>query len=367
LQHTADYIYQLEQEKTRLLAQNCELKRLVNSQIGHDSDVSCDNSPLHKRIKLEKGIVSNGAEPSDSSDEGVVLCRSPKIVNSSLVDIEYTTDSLKREMIELRQQLDRERRLRMSIEEQSRAVESQLYPEKIREIAPNVSMHFHPNKLNDLTNISHELTTETILPSEEVIAETIEIETRSCPASPEASISPVNHALAFHTPIASNLKSNSSDGSHKGLIDVQPQDLSAKSCNTPHKNSSKVCVQPAAIALPIDVPFIANENIDGSATVTLEILEPGSGYTAGSKSRHNLDTIVEAIRHLEGDHLFRDDDNGAVVVKQDIIENNESTVANASLSPALRTVLTMSPEQFGAIRHQVIQLQRPNVIVANHA
>lgn len=35
LQQTAEYIYQLEQEKTRLLSQNCQLKRLLNHQQHH--------------------------------------------------------------------------------------------------------------------------------------------------------------------------------------------------------------------------------------------------------------------------------------------------------------------------------------------
>jgi hypothetical protein len=365
LQHTADYIYQLEQEKTRLLAQNCQLKRLVNSQIGQDSDVSCDNSPLNKRIKLEKTHTTNGADSSDSSDE--VFCRSPKANNQSVVDTEPSNDDLKREMVELRLQLDRERRLRMSLEEQTRALESQLYPEKIREIAHSVHFQYHSNKQNELSNSSQELT-ESDLASDEVIGETIEIETHSCPGSPQTSVIP--NALVFHTPLSAKQSSPQSDGV---LLDLQPQDLSAKSTNlSPKKSINKSSAQPAAIALPIDVPFIANDSVDGSSTVTLEIIEPGSSSyattcSAGSTSRQNLDTIVEAIRHLEGDHLFRDDDNGAVVVKQLPEVIDEKSSSNASLSPALRTVLTMSPEQFGAIRHQVIQLQRPNVIVANHA
>jgi len=112
----------------------------VNSQIGHDSDVSCDNSPLHKRIKLEKTPTSNGADSSDSSDEA--FCRSPKAMNPAAVDTEPSTDALNREMVELRLQLDRERRLRMSLEEQTRALESQLYPEKIREIAQSVQYQY---------------------------------------------------------------------------------------------------------------------------------------------------------------------------------------------------------------------------------
>ena len=204
-----------------------------------------------------------------------------------------------------------------------------------------------------MSSSSQELT-ESELASDEVIGETIEIETNSCPASPQL-INSTKGAL-FTAPV------NNTTGKTEGvgaLVDIELQDLSAKSGNTSPKKS-KSDAQPAAIALPIDVPFIATDAVDSA--VTLEIIDPGTGSYC-STSRQNLDTIVEAIRHLEGDHLFRDDES--VVVKPEIIDEKSTT--NAALSPALRTVLTMSPEQFGAIRHQVIQLQRPNVIVANHA
>ncbi|CAG2109637.1 unnamed protein product [Medioppia subpectinata] len=356
LQHTADYIYQLEQEKTRLLAQNCQLKRLVNNQMAPESELSNDNSPLHKRIKLEKTpLATNGVDSCDSSDE--VFCRSPKSATTSMVDsTEPTSDDLKREMVELRLQLDRERRLRMTLEDQTRALETQLYPEKIREIAHNVQYHYKPVKHNDMSSSSQELT-ESDVAADEVIGETIEIETNSCPASPQ--MCGISAPKCFTTPVTSSIKTEVIDGH----TDVEPQDLSSKS-NSCSPKKTKTCSQPAAIALPIDVPFIASEAIDRG--VTLEIIDPVNG-SYGSTSRQNLDTIVEAIRHLEGDHLFRDDDSGSVVLKQIPEELDETASTNATLSPALRTVLTMSPEQFGAIRHQVIQLQRPNVIVANHA
>lgn len=156
----------------------------MNSQIGADSDVSNDNSPLHKRIKLEKTQITNGVDSSDSSDE--VLCRSSKSSIAGVVDaIEPSNDDLKREMVELRLQLDRERRLRMTLEEQTRALESQLYPEKIKEIAQTVQYQFQSIKMNDMSSISHEMTeSDPIIASDEVIGETIEIETNSCPASP---------------------------------------------------------------------------------------------------------------------------------------------------------------------------------------
>ena len=128
-----------------MLAQNCQLKRLVNSQLGHESDVSIDNCPPLKRAKTEPP-TNNGAESSDSSDEGVALCSSPKSAGAIEGAIgEPSTDELRREMVELRVQLDRERRLRMSLEEQTRSLESQLYPERIREIAQNVQLQFETN------------------------------------------------------------------------------------------------------------------------------------------------------------------------------------------------------------------------------
>lgn len=59
MQNTADYIYQLEQEKTRLLEQNCQLKRrVINSQSNQDSDGSCSDSPLPKRKKRDAGMFN---------------------------------------------------------------------------------------------------------------------------------------------------------------------------------------------------------------------------------------------------------------------------------------------------------------------
>ncbi|KAL5243745.1 hypothetical protein ACI65C_011155, partial [Semiaphis heraclei] len=55
LQHTADYIYQLEQEKTRLLSQNCQLKRLVSKQEGE----LLSTASVHKKRKIDDstGVV----------------------------------------------------------------------------------------------------------------------------------------------------------------------------------------------------------------------------------------------------------------------------------------------------------------------
>ena len=55
LQQTAEYIYSLEQEKTRLLSQNCHLKRLLSLSQQHQDNVQ-DSSPTEsKRKKKQDG------------------------------------------------------------------------------------------------------------------------------------------------------------------------------------------------------------------------------------------------------------------------------------------------------------------------
>ncbi|XP_073492683.1 transcription factor AP-4 isoform X2 [Aquarana catesbeiana] len=97
LQQTADYIFSLEQEKTRLLQQNNQLKRFIQEFSG--------SSPKRRR--------------AEDKDEGI---GSPDIWE------EEKADDLRREMIELRQQLDKERSVRMMLEEQLLAPHLPLAP-----------------------------------------------------------------------------------------------------------------------------------------------------------------------------------------------------------------------------------------------
>jgi hypothetical protein len=50
-----------------------------------------------------------------------------------------------------------------------------------------------------------------------------------------------------------------------------------------------------------DVEGVTFVDIDG------QLSSDSKSYLAAATSRQNLETIVEAIRHLEGDHLFNDD------------------------------------------------------------
>ncbi|XP_049600692.1 transcription factor AP-4 isoform X2 [Syngnathus scovelli] len=122
LQQTAEYIFTLEQEKTRLLQQNSQLKRIIQELSG--------SSPKRRRV--------------EEKDEGI---GSPDILE------EEKTEDLRREMIELRQQLERERSVRMMLEEQLRSLDAELYPEKLKALSQHslVCVQQHKQLEKDLT------------------------------------------------------------------------------------------------------------------------------------------------------------------------------------------------------------------------
>lgn len=66
------------------------------------------------------------------------------VASPTLLDIDQAANNS--ELIELRVQLDRERGLRMILEDQVRSLETQLYPERIREITQQVQLQFQQHQ-----------------------------------------------------------------------------------------------------------------------------------------------------------------------------------------------------------------------------
>lgn len=136
LHHTSEYIDTLEQEKTRLLAQHCQLKRVIGSVLNGQQDIEgLLDHQLVKRIKTEHNLECSN---SDSSDEGIQCHASPGV----LIETEPNVDEMRSELVEVRKAVDRERKLRMQLEEQVKLLESQLYPERVKEIAQQVQVKF---------------------------------------------------------------------------------------------------------------------------------------------------------------------------------------------------------------------------------
>nr|XP_061805909.1 transcription factor AP-4-like [Nerophis lumbriciformis] len=187
LQQTAEYIFTLEQEKTRLLQQNSQLKRIIQELSG--------SSPKRRRV--------------EEKDEGI---GSPDILEDE------KAEDLRREMIELRQQLEKERSVRMMLEDQMRSLDADSYPEKVKQNLASVQQHKQLEKDHTPSHSPRAL----------------------APATPPA---PTHHATV---------------------------------------------IVPAP---PLQPP---------SHHVNVVTMGPSSVINTVSTSRHNLDTIVQAIQHIEG-------------------------------------------------------------------
>lgn len=117
LQQTSEYIFSLEQDKTRLLQQNTTLKRIL-SHTERQGLSSTENTPAVKRIKTD-------------SSEARVRINCGQENHSSGYDDDYV-EEIQKELIDLRSQLERERRLRILLEEQKSKLESELNDYKYR-------------------------------------------------------------------------------------------------------------------------------------------------------------------------------------------------------------------------------------------
>ncbi|CAG2059848.1 unnamed protein product, partial [Timema podura] len=104
---------------------------------------------------------------------------------------------------------------------------------------------------------------------------------------------------------------------------------------------------------------------------------PRVGLYPPSTSRQNLETIVEAIRHLEGDHLFQDD---PAPLHTHLTHPEPAQEAPLALTtthhhrppPVPTTLVKIEPPitTFLQFHHPhtvaALQQQRPGVIVAKH-
>lgn len=199
LQQTADYIIALEQEKTQLLQQNNQLKHFIQEFTG--------SSPKRRR--------------TEEKDEGI---GSPDILEDEKLE------DLRREMLELRQQLEKERSARAQFEEQLRSLDTQLYPEQLKAVAQQVQVQEQQSLIQ----------TQTLLRLQQLQQQ--QSERDSAPRSPQVMPPPTPPAPTHH----------------------------------------------ATVIVPAPTHFAA-------ATVS-----PNPNSTIMSTSRQNLDTIVQAIQHIEG-------------------------------------------------------------------
>nr|CAD7574643.1 unnamed protein product [Timema californicum] len=364
LQQTAEYVYQLEREKTSLLSQNCHLKRLVNQHEGQQESV-----PVKKR-KIENTnsvVVSMTSLPCESSDEGTGSM-SPEPV-TIIAATPPALSSHSREMIELRIQLDRERRLRMHLEEQVRTLESQIYPERIREMTQQLQIKLqYQQGVSGLTEkppvVEHTSQQQQSMSAGGLVSVSILPDTPQLQVVSAASVPPVGQTTTVAT---------AQEEEEEEMMSPCPSPVPIPACPpTPPPQEQRL---PSALEAAIKAePKVEVERLPSPAP---DDATPRVGLYPPSTSRQNLETIVEAIRHLEGDHLFQDD---PAPLHTHLTHPEPAQEAPLALTtthhhrppPVPTTLVKIEPPitTFLQFHHPhtvaALQQQRPGVIVAKH-
>ncbi|KAK2589211.1 hypothetical protein KPH14_002018 [Odynerus spinipes] len=382
LQQTAEYIYQLEQEKTQLLSQNCQLKRLVNQHEGGDL-------PIKKRKPDNQGVVvSLPVHVSESGDEGLGSM-SPE----PLSVITVTTEGhsvVSSEVVELRRQLERERHARLHLEKQMRAIQSQLYPERFRD---NQLITYQPHEVIEHTdNVMSQETEEAVAALQVVsvmsipaVGSTQTVET----SSPEPSSPPLSPQPGDLVPAEELKEEESRPSSPKIVAFAQNQVFTSLeeqttadsfssssrvtygSSNADFKNASPqyITTSPSRPfsppAEPQRLPSVLEAAIKAEPKVEVERLpSPSNSLDDGTPqarlylantSRQNLETIVEAIRHLEGDHLFSDEPLA--------LTNKSTPKTSHSSNPKCSTTTSISTSPSSTATDQSSSLPAPATLV----
>lgn len=391
LQQTAEYIYTLEQEKTLLLSQNSQLKRLLSlNQQRLEGGDGLDTSPQMKKKRY-------GTAVADSSDATVAASTTVNgmtdINNDAAVETGTVTD--------INLQLMQEQRLRLRLEERVKSLGRQLSMSSTSASGgggavvstgngTTITLPSKPEPPKNLTLLATTTTTaqppqpdpraephraaasmRIHLPVSATTAggTTILLQPPPPAQTPTAAAESVVKAalpaaVTTSTTVPASVLQAAVAASKKEV--EEPRIAAAAASAPPHhvevvERISSLQPQPPPAAstqqhqpvLPsMPLPLAAAVKVTDSSE--LVIRDPMDGversYTvtaaAGSNSRQNLDSIVEAIRHLEGDHLFSEDRQ---VVKEEVVDysttetiqvpnSGKAVAAPAQPAPAIASI-----------------------------
>lgn len=310
----------MEREKTLLLSQNCQLKRLVDQQ---------ETSEIHIVKKRKLDPIFTVQTISDSSDEGLGSMSPEPITLLTTSNGKTTTlTASPKEIVELKNLLESERRQKNALEERLRQIELQIFPERSRDVAVTYQ---HQEVIEHTDNVRDEDVTVSIIQDPLKIRDMESISVvsmESLPAIGQTQVVVCSHGDDDLVDEDSRTASPCDIEIEENLVQIKQELNLTSRPNTPIEHTHNKRVQPileAAIkAEPkveverINAPtsaglIIVNEDIKSNSTTqktitTTNKVKPTRSrmYIAHNTSRQNLETIVEAIRHLEGDHFVTD-------------------------------------------------------------
>lgn len=338
------------------MQQNCHLKRLLDQQDG--AATSGAEITLPKKRKIEGGIVVQAI--SDSSDEGLGSM-SPEPVPVSFVTVvsnaggtttKQTTSHIQistKDFIDIKKQLENERQERVRLEEQLRQIETQSYHERTIQYQEVIE---HTDSLRDdeeeMTIIEQPITKMSFSQLKQLQAqgdvENVLLTLDSIPSVGQTQV-------VVCSPVGELVEENSRPLSATDLItadDVKTEKIIITTEKRPHLPQTRVVSSILEAAIKAE-PKVEVERIDAPSTIVIEETTKASSRQASSSqsrmyltntSRQNLETIVEAIRHLEGDHLFEEvieqDAPLALTTKQQQQRDREHRKIQLEINPFLK-------------------------------
>ncbi|XP_033248818.1 uncharacterized protein LOC108163166 isoform X2 [Drosophila miranda] len=337
LQQTFQYIVDLENGKTQLLTQNSELKRQVGEHEagggsgesggsaasgGNYESSSNITAVAIKKRKLTDNVISIQAI-SDSSDEGLgSMSPEPMTLLSAggaAVTTKLNNASIiaAKELLDMKKQLEKERSLRRLLEDELQMIKRQLYSVATappgtavaavsggnvggtyipREVIEHTDNFVRSEDLEELGGTVSYVEIDEMTGQQQVVV-CSSIEELEADAAAEIITEDQVHEEVI-------LSSNSSTESENEVNVNAIAKAYADGCS-PSAAMLQPILQAAIKATPkVEVERI-HEKIVKVKTEKLDQPVPTVHY------RQNLETIVEAIRHLEGDHLFSDGNNGS--------------------------------------------------------
>lgn len=357
LQQTAQYIITLEREKTAMLNQVCHYKRLVDQHDGAAIEGSAaaqqqqtgtvSQAPNLKKRKLD--TIYTMQTISDSSDEGLgSMSPEPTVLTSQTVAKQTTASGNVKEFIDLKNMLENERRKNLALEERLRQLDVKpFYSGNGSENGTVTYQHEIIEHSEDLHHDDDDNNVRTILIGEKIHHDNQNLQVLALDTIPHNGqthvvmcsqieddvdmLDSIHHGEAYDEDDSRTMSPTPymTTGIKEELIinEHRPQSPSLRSSEDSHSlqastvHANNIRLQPILEAVIKADPKVEVERINSPSSITVikdvssDAVVPSTQsssnanrssrmYITHNTSRQNLETIVEAIRHLEGDQLF---------------------------------------------------------------
>lgn len=281
-----------------------------------------DGGETHVLKKRKLDNVFTIQTISDSSDEGLGSM-SPEPITLLTSAAGKTTTAIStatpKEIVELKNLLEVERRQKAALEERLRQIELQIYPDRCRD----VSLGYQHQEVIEHTDNVRE---EEILISEPItkLHEYENVQVVSIESLPSVGQTQVVVCTNDEDDMVDEDSRTATPVEIEYEHDVKQEIVISEPCRVDTPEPVQIRLQPILEAAIKAEPKVEVERIHSPASVTVlkddlttktnspsTVVSPNAKKGSRSRmfirhntSRQNLETIVEAIRHLEGDQLF---------------------------------------------------------------